>query len=264
MASIAFSSNKPMTTSYSNIALASSGKKGLLKELDNGYFEIILGAFAAFGNGGWLYDERTALEYINNDREFLNMIQGGRLRSEWGHPRRLPGMSDQDWFTRICEIYEPNISSHIRRIRTSMDTVKDERGRMVVAIIGEVRPSGPKAQEFRDWLTNPDEDVNYSIRSFARKDFGTMRKHITKIITWDSVFDPGIAVASKYKTPSLESKSAVGGILDEVEFNLERLKQGIHVPMNDASFENMPHVQVLNALYEDTRRHFTMPRSLQW
>lgn len=253
-------------TSYSNIALAGSGKKGLLKKLDNNYYEIILGAFAAFGNGGWLYDEQTAMRYIENDPEFLRMLQAGRLRSEWGHPRRLPGMSDQDWFIRICEIMENNVSSHIRKISTSLNTVTDERGRKVVAVIGECRPSGPHATDFQNMLDNPDEDVNYSIRSFARKDFRTMRKHINKIVTWDSVFDPGIQVASKYKTPSLESKSCVAHMLDEAEFHLENLRSGMNrEAVNNDSFESMnPYIQILEGLIESNRIQVSVPQTYQW
>lgn len=251
-------------SSYQNIALAGNGKKGILKQLDNGYYEIILGAFAAFGNGGWLYDANAALRYMQNDREFIQLLENRRLRSEWGHPRREPGMSDQQWFIRICEIMENNVSSHIRRIRVSMDTVKDERGRCVAAVIGEVRPSGPHEAAFGRMLENPDEDVNYSIRCFAHKNFRNMTKHINRIITWDSVFDPGIKVASKYKTPSLESKD-VSVILDEVEFNLDRIREGMVDPANADSFESMsPFVKIIDSLYEDTSTKVYMPSTLQW
>jgi len=264
MANVAMLQQSGPVTSYSNIALAGSCKQGILKKLDNGYCEIILGAFAAFGNGGWLYDARTAMRYIEQDRDFLALLQSGRLRSEWGHPRRLPGMTDQDWFIRICEIMENNVSSHIRKISVSMNTVRDERGRMVVAVIGEVRPSGPHEGSFQRMLDNPDEDVNYSIRCFANKNFKMMTKHINRIITWDSVFDPGIKVATKYKTPSLESR-AVTQVLDDVEFNLDQLRQGLLDPANAASFENMsPFVKVLDGLYEDTRVSIAMPTTLKW
>lgn len=263
MANVAFAPQQN-PNSYYNVALQGSGKKGILKQLDNGYFEIILGAFAAFGNGGWLYDARTAMRYIETDRDFLAMLQAGRLRSEWGHPRRLPGMTDQDWFVRICEIYENNVSSHIRKISVSMDTVRDEKGRMVVAVIGEVRPSGPHENSFLRMLENPHEDVNYSIRCFANKNFKFMTKHINRIITWDSVFDPGIKVASKYKTPSLESR-IVTQELDEVEFHLDSLKAGILDSANEESFESLsPFVKIIESLYVPTEVSVVMPATLKW
>lgn len=250
---------------YQNVALAGTMKKGILKQLDNGYYEIILGAFAAFGNGGWIYDEATAMRYIESDREFLAELKGGRMCSEWGHPVRLPGQSDADWFARICSILESNTSSHIRAINLSFNTVTDEKGRKVVAVIGEVRPHGFKADEFRLMLENPDADVAYSIRSFARRDFQTNRKHITKIITWDSVTTPGIAVASKYKTPSLESKD-VTGMLDlcEERFNLERLRNTVLEATNDESFESLKHVKIITSLYEEQKRSIQVPATFNW
>lgn len=253
-------------TSYSNIALAATGKKGILKKLDNDYYEIILGAFGAFGNGGWLYDTRTAMQFIERNPDFIRMMQNGRCRSEWGHPRRVPGMTDQEWFIRINEIMESNTSSHIRRIRISMDTVIDEKGRKVAAIIGEVRPSGPKADEFRRQLENPYEDVNYSIRCFATKNFANMTKHITRIITWDNVFEPGIGVATKYNTPSMESKSDVCRMLDYAEFNIKNLREGLTSSVNDESFESVaPYVQILDSLaYVETPSKIFMPNTFGW
>lgn len=256
--------NNSYFATYSNVALAGSGKKGILKKLDNGYYEIMLGALAAHANGGWIYDTATAKRYIESDREFLAELQGGRMFSEWGHPVRPVGMSDQDWFARICTILESNWSSHIRAIHLSFDTVVDERGRKVVAIIGEVRPAGTKADEFRQLLENPDADVPYSIRSFARKDFKSGLKFINKIVTWDNVTTPGIPVTSKYSTPSLESKIAVRDMLDDAEFNLLQLREGFPQADNDESFENQSHIKILTSLYEETRRSIQVPATFRW
>ena len=253
--------------SYSNIVLSGSGKQGILKKLDNGYYELILGALAAYGNGNWLYDEGSGKQYIENDREFLAELQGGRLKGEWGHPRRPAGMSDQDWFVRINEIYEDNTCVTFRNVSLSMDIIKDEKGRRVVGIIGQVKPSGKQARSFQDMLENPEEDTPFSIRCFARKDFGNMRKHINKIVTWDYVTQPGIAVASKYNTPSLESKFQVDRMLDEAEFSLNGLKQGFQNPANDASMESYaPHIQLIDRMIETERTagKIWVPNSLSW
>lgn len=268
--------------SYSNIMLAGTNKRGELKKLDNGYYEIIIGAFAAYGNGGWFYDLASAKRYIETDNDFIHRIQSGQMHSEWGHPVRTPGMTDQEWFTRIHTLYEPNWSSHIRRIRLDMNTVKDDRGRYVVAVIGEVCPSGPKASEFRLQLENPHIDVNYSIRSFARQDSRNMTKHINRIITWDNVFSPGIKVASKYNTPSMENSldlsdpKSVALHLDnaewqiETEFNLSRLRKEFDSnSSSDISLESSNQmVKIIDSLWEDNRKVFgnNQPKSsiLKW
>lgn len=253
--------------SYSNIVLSGSGKQGILKKLDGGYYEIILGALAAYGNGNWLYDEASGRQYMENDREFLAELRGGRIKGEWGHPRRPQGMSDQDWFVRINEIYEDNTCVAFRDISLSMDLIKDDKGRRVVGIIGQIKPSGKQARSFQDMLENPDEDTPFSIRCFARKDFRTMHKHINKIVTWDYVTQPGIAVASKYNTPSLESKHDISHMLDEAEFSLNGLKDGFQNPANEASFEsNRPHIQLIERMIETERTagKIWVPNSLKW
>lgn len=249
--------------SFSNVMLTQTGKKGVLKQLDGGYYEIILGAFATQGAGGWFYNPEAAMRYINNDKEFMHMLTNGRLRSEWGHPVRTPGMRDDEWFARIHTMYEPNCSAHIRRIRPSMDTVKDASGRFVTAIIGEVKPSGKNSAEFKEQLDNPHEDVNFSIRSFARRDFRNMQKYITKIITWDNVFDPGVKVASKYATPSLESSRidfsdprAVSKAFDDYEFDLSQLRNSQYQEDSTVaqSFESQSdYIHVIDRLAESTR-----------
>lgn len=233
---------KNNTLEFSNVLLSQTGKKGVLKELDGGYYEILLGAFGTSGNGGWFYNIESAMRYVRSDREFMYMLQNGRLRSEYGHPVREPGMTDAEWFVRVNTIYEPNVSSHIRKVDFSADLVKDAKGRSVIAIVGQVRPYDDK---FRQQLENPHEDVNYSVRSFAKRDFKSMQKHITKIVTWDSVFDPGIKLASKYSTPSLESSRIdfenpheVAGALDSCVFDVSSLKHEVASMNQIGSFES--------------------------
>lgn len=239
---------------YASVALPGVGKKGILKQLDNDYYEIILGAFGAFGNGGWLYDEASAIQYMKCNPEFLKLIAEKQLRSEWGHPVRTPGSSDAEWFERVCTILESNWSSHIRKVHLSTGTVKDEKGRAVVAVIGEVTPCGPHSQAFQRSLENPDEDVNYSIRSFAKKNFQTGRKHISKIITWDSVWTPGIKTASKFKTPSMESASIVSKLLDNVEgslyteFHLDSIRDQIQQDDNTSFESKQGMVEIITSL----------------
>lgn len=243
------------TLEFSNVLLSQTGKKGVLKQLDGGYYEILLGAFGTTGNGGWFYNTESAMRYVRSDREFLYMLNSGRLRSEYGHPVRTPGMTDAEWFVRVNTIFEPNVSSHIRKIDFSSDLVKDAKGRAVVAIIGQVRPYDDR---FRQQLENPHEDVNYSVRSFAKRDFRNMQKHVTKIITWDSVFDPGIKVASKYSTPSLESgridfesPDDVSIALDSYEFNVAQLKTEMANTAEIGNFESQSDIiTVIDRLVE--------------
>lgn len=249
---------------FSNVLLSQTGKKGVLKKLDGGYYEILLGAFGTTGNGGWFYNTKSAMRYIRSDREFMAMLNSGRIRSEYGHPIRTPGMTDAEWFVRINTILESNVSSHIRAIDFSQDLVKDARGRSVVAVVGQVRPY---EETFRQQFENPHEDVNYSVRCFAKRDFRNMQKHLTKIITWDNVYDPGVKLASKYHTPSLESNAIdfenpkdIAIALDSYEFNVSRLKEEVAAIDHIGSFESRSDIiTVIDHLVERTSVSVAMP-----
>lgn len=229
---------------YNCVALAGTNKVGNLKKLDNNYFEIVLGAFSAFNSAGEFYDLQGAQKLFESSSDLQRMITKGRLRSESGHPRRLPGMSDRDWFVRILDIYEPNICAQIRRIRLAVNEVRDAQGRPVVAAIGEVRPSGVGQLSLQQQLENPDEDVCFSIRSLTADRWvgGVKHKDVRKIVTWDNVNEPGIESACKYRTPSLESARAVSQVLDQASFNLYRMKQevvtdGLGIESNNQVFK---------------------------
>lgn len=190
---------------YQCNVLQGINKVGDLKKLDNGYFEVRLGALGAFNSAGWLYSEPEGRRLIEGSAGLMRMVDSGRLRGECGHPRFRPGMSQLEWFGRVNDIFEPNVCVHIRRIR--LEPGVDEKGRAVTMVIGEVKSSGKESQWLDKQLENRDEDVCFSIRSFTddRVVNGVKTKLLKRIVTWDTVNEPGIAKSSKYGTASLES-----------------------------------------------------------
>ncbi|MNB90823.1 hypothetical protein D3C76_560790 [compost metagenome] len=104
--------------------------------------------------------------------------------------------------------------------RLMLDPAKDERGRAITMVLGEVRASGKESEWFDRQLENRDENVCFSIRSFTEDKIvgGIKTKFLKKIVTWDTVNEPGIRNSSKYATPSLESAAPAGMIqLPEAE-----------------------------------------------
>ena len=211
--------------SYGNVALLNTGKQGILKKLDGNYYELLLGALGAQGNGGWIYDEKSCEEYLRTNQDFQNRLKQGRLRMEWGHPVRTPGMSDAAWMARVHTILESNTCAQIRAIHLSRDTLKDKNGKPLIAIIGEVCPSGKQAASVRDMFENPHEDVNASVRCFTYNNARTNRKSFTNVINWDLVNDPGIKETSKYNTPSLESAAPRIQLLDQTDFDVAAIRE---------------------------------------
>ncbi|MNY26398.1 hypothetical protein D3C86_1602450 [compost metagenome] len=154
---------------------------------------------------------------IEGSGGLMRMLETARLRGECGHPRFQPGMSQLAWFSRVNDIYEPNICFHIRRIRLAPGV--DDQGRAVTMVIGEVRESGKESAWFDKQMQNRDEDVCFSIRSFTEDKIvaGVKTKFLKKIVTWDTVNEPGIVKSSKYGTASMESLATAGAPEAELE-----------------------------------------------
>ncbi|MNF38389.1 hypothetical protein D3C87_676250 [compost metagenome] len=197
---------------YQCNVLKGINKVGDLKKLDNGYYEVRLGALGAYNEAGWLYNEREGRQLLEGSAGLMRMInQNNALRGENGHPRFQAGMNQLQWFGRVNDIFEPNVCFHMRRLM--LDPAKDERGRSISMVLGEVRASGKESAWFDKQLENRDENVCFSIRSFTEDKIvgGVKTKFLKKIVTWDTVNEPGIRNSSKYATPSLESAPQAGG-----------------------------------------------------
>lgn len=193
--------------SYSCTALVGTNKSGVLRPTEDGYYTVVLGALNVFNSGGAYYALEPAKALFDESSAFMRRIKDGALRGECGHPRRAANMQPRDFFTRVLDVYEPNISHHIRRVWLEESGMRDDRGLVVVTIMGEVKPCGPMGPALKEALDNPSENVCFSIRSFTddRQVGGIIQKALKTIVTWDWVNEPGISVAKKWRSPALES-----------------------------------------------------------
>lgn len=205
--------------SFACSALMGTNKVGELKCSDDGYYTMVLGALDFFNSAGQFYPNgASAQELFKASSSFMRRIASGALRGEYGHPRMQPGQSMRDFLCRCNDILEEKVSHHIRKVWIDYTSVKGPDGRPCIAIMGEVKPSGPMGSALRESLQNPSENVCFSIRSFTRDvpTAGVIHKHLQQIVTWDYVNEPGISVATKWKNPTLESH-------DEVEVTIGHL-----------------------------------------
>jgi hypothetical protein len=69
-----------------------------------------------------------------------------------------------------------------------------------------VKPSGPYAECLQKQLDNPEENVAFSIRAFTNDSMmnGSKAKVVLDALTYDFVTEPGIKVATKFKSTGLE------------------------------------------------------------
>lgn len=205
-------------------ALVGTNKRGTLRCDSEGYYPVVLGALNHFNSAGCYYPLEPAKALFEASSAFMRRVGRGALNGECGHPRKLPGMSNMDFVVRLNDIYEPNVSHHIRKVWLE-DGYKDEAGRPIVLIMGDVRPAGPKGPALKDALENRHADVCFSIRSFTEDVpvAGVWNKRLKQIVTWDWVNEPGISAAEKWRAPALES-------LEEETLSKEAILQAVAMP----------------------------------
>lgn len=195
------------TVRFTCTALSGTNKVGNLKVDDRGYYLVVLGALDVYNSAGQFYTAKGAKDLFEKSSLLVRRAQKGVLRSEYGHPKPTPGMSDDDFAYRCLQIYETQQCCHIREVYLDFENVVDPAtGKPIIAIMGWISPSGPYGPALEKQLKNPDENVCFSIRAFTDdyREHGVTKRVLKNIVTWDYVNEPGIAVANKYMSPTLE------------------------------------------------------------
>ena len=194
--------------------LTNTGKAGILKPDADGYYELIIGGLNTFNSAGEYYTLNGAEELFKQSSIFQRRVANGNLKGEVGHPKRLPGMSMDDYVNRILTVEETNVCAHFKEVWLDFDFGKKNpkfNNVALVAIMAKVKPTGPKADSLANSLANSGENVCFSIRALTRDYYerGQTYRVLQQIICWDNVTEPGIAIANKWDSPSLESLSDI-------------------------------------------------------
>lgn len=227
---------------FSCTALVGTNKVGNLKRDADGYYEVVLGALDVFNHSGQFWPASSSVkEIFQKSSAFMRRISRAALRCEYGHPKKEGNMTMPEYAHRLTQIWEHMVCCHIKEVWLETSRVKDKDGRVVIAIMGKIRPSStPWGLALEKQLQNPHENVCFSIRAVTSDtmQFGRYDKTIKEIITWDYVNEPGIAVANKYSVPSLESldgtvpDSGCLEVLEEVEVPVPMLRSFIESRRN--------------------------------
>lgn len=199
-----------MTNAVYTATKLAVGKKGLLPPDANGYYTMPVGALNVFNSVGQYYTLDGAKHLFDESSIFQRRIANGCLKGELGHPKRGENMSMDDYMTRILTIEETNVCCHFRKIWLDYDFGKKNpqfKNPNMIAIMAEVKPSGPKGQSLKESFDNPDENVCFSIRSLTRDYYqrGQCMRVLQQIVGFDAVTEPGLALATMWSAPALES-----------------------------------------------------------
>ena len=196
---------------YRCTALVGVNKKGIVKADPDGYYDVILGAFDYYNTNGAFYAFEPAKKLLEESSILMRRVRKGVLHGERGHPKQLPGMSEDAFIRRALAIDETNISHHIKDIEIDSENVVDKSGKKIIAVRGRIKPFGPGGADLAASLENPHQNTCFSIRSFTTDVHeGLLHvKNVIEIITWDWVVEPGLAIANKFDFPSMEDFSPV-------------------------------------------------------
>jgi hypothetical protein len=170
---------------------------------------MVIGGLNCYNSVGEYYVAKDSRKLFEKSSHLMRRLKTGQLRAEMDHPKRTPGMSTSEWVNRVMSIDSTRVCAHFSEIWLDEDFGKNnpQHGNPdMVAIMAKVCPSGPYAESLRASLNNPKENVAFSIRSITDQVTrnGRVEKTVTQIMTWDYVPEPGIAIATKWNTPTLE------------------------------------------------------------
>ena len=189
------------------------GKQGLLTPDADGCYSVPVGGINCFNSQGQYYDATDDVIKLltDPDSELQRQIRKGVLMAENGHPKREPGMRDDEFLARARSVYENRACCQIVSIWLDRDNFKGPKGEPIIAIMARVKPAGELAHVARDAFANRLQDVCFSIRGFTyeRMVGGIKYKTLVDIRTFDMVIEPGIEHATKYHAPTLECFSVL-------------------------------------------------------
>lgn len=192
---------------FSCSTLTRGGKKNILRPDEDGYYSVVLGGLNVFNSAGEYYTYEKSKELFESSSNLMRRVSTGCLKGEVGHPKMIPGQTYESYANRVMSIDEKNVATHICSIWLDFNNIKDINNKPIVAIMGKIRPSGPYMQAMQSAIDNPKEEVCYSIRAFSEdaKVNGVTQRALVEVITFDWVTEPGINIARKSYSPSIES-----------------------------------------------------------
>lgn len=175
---------------FTSTKLNSSRKEGLLKPDSDGYYELIIGGLNTYNSVGEYYTADGARALFEQSSSFMRRIKNGCLKGESGHPKKLPGMSADDYIRRVLTIEETNVCCHFKEIWLDESFGRQNpqyRNNALVAVKAKIKPSGPRGEALRASLENKNENVCFSIRAFTKDYYqrGQTIRVLDQIVTWD-------------------------------------------------------------------------------
>lgn len=190
----------------------SGGRKGIIKPDAAGYYEMCIGGFNIKNAGGAIYTAEYGRKIFAQNSDFMRRLKNKSLKGEAGHPRRTPGMSQQDWFNRTLDIDEGRVC-----VYWSHFDLDDNYGRNnpevgepnMVGVMARFRPGGVMGDFLARDMADGETNVCFSFRALSEPYMERGQKCFAMQIlsTVDYVIEPGLHPANKMASPTMESRT---------------------------------------------------------
>lgn len=255
---------------YESNILKNSGKKGILKPDADGRYEVVMGAFNYQNNHKDFYPFDPVKSMFDKSGPFMRRVEANALRGEYGHPKRDKSPSMPDFIRRVMEIRETQVCCYWNKIQLNEQDQIAMNGQREIVVTGLVKPSGPFGSYLEDHLKDPNQNCCFSVRTLTNDvpgPQGGMIKTIKLLVTWDYVNEPGIALAHKYNSPSLESIDGYSFDLTTLMSAAEEVRSGgrFGVGMeSDARDRLFEAVRVFRQRTEPSETRIYLPPSAKW
>lgn len=180
---------------------------GKSKPNKDGYWALNAGAFGVVSLNGdeWPFLPEVERLFAPNSK-LMERVRKDQLYGEWGHPSPKPGMSEQDWLSRVASYDYDRICLFMKDLKLVEGRTPNGKSCRIVKTL--TRPFGDKKEVFEDSLNDPNMNTALSIRSLInqwRIGRGKFRKVPTSIWCFDGVTEQGIEVADKRHTEGFEA-----------------------------------------------------------
>lgn len=199
---------------FTQTVLLGKNKEGNLTPDAEGYYTMPIGGLNVYNSKQEYYVAKEALKLFESSSSLMRRIKSGALYAEMGHPVKPTNMTFEDFYRRILQIDQQNVCAHIKEVWLDMNYGKQNpqyENPDLIAIFGKVKPTGPKASMLESALSSPSENPAFSIRGLTENKFrnSRMERELYEIVTWDYVLEPGLNLATKWNSPTLEELNQV-------------------------------------------------------
>ena len=172
---------------FTETIFSAKAKEGVLPGPDSdGYYTVVLGGLNCYNSAGEYYVADNVIDMFRESSVFMRRVKNASLFSEVGHPRRVPGMSFNDFYSRIIDIVDTNICGHISEVSLDMafgQKNPELKSPEMIAIMGKVKPAGAQAETLRLSLENRKQNTAFSIRGLTenKERNGRVERHLPAV-----------------------------------------------------------------------------------